>query len=81
MKNIKRGDLVQGLKPWNSFASLGIVITEPEFLEEYSWSKCRVFWYAPEHSGELIAKRIFVLEELTESIEKIRSFNVQQNRL
>jgi len=81
MKNIKRGDLVQGLKPWNSFASLGIVISEPELLEKNSWPKCWVFWYAPEPSSELTTKKVFVLEELTESIEKIRSFNVQQNRL
>lgn len=70
MREIKKGDLVFGLRPWNDFTRVGVVISEP--VTE-PLAKCRVFWYAPEPSEKLETKRVFVLEELTDSIEAVRS--------
>tara|TARA_B100000519_G_scaffold101200_1_gene87760 strand:- start:4264 stop:4512 length:249 start_codon:yes stop_codon:yes gene_type:complete len=81
MKEIKKGDLVTGVKPWNKFARLGVVISEP-ISTGYDSNKCRVFWYAPEPSAEFQTKKTFVLEELLCSIEKMEKedVSIQQDR-
>lgn len=71
MKEIRKGDLVQGLKPWNKFARLGVVISEP-LESSCDQDKYKIFWYAPDQSsGDLVVKRTFVLEELLGSIKKM----------
>ena len=76
MKNIRKGDLVIGIKPWNKFATLGVVISEPS-RSACDQDKCRVFWYAPEPSVEFrTTKGTFILEELLGSIEKVEKENV-----
>ena len=78
MHKIKKGDLVFGTRPWNNFARVGIVITDP--LESNS-GKCRVFWYAPDPAeNNLASKRIFFLDELTDSIERASLDDRTQDR-
>mgnify|MGYP000485259983 CR=1 FL=1 len=73
MKRIEKGDLVFGLKPWNKFAKLGVVISEPIITKMEPLVKHKVFWYAPEPSPDFETKRTFVLEELSDSIQRMES--------
>lgn len=78
MQKIRKGDLVFGTKPWNSFARVGIVISDPLASKR---GKCRVFWYAPDLAeNKLASKRIFFLDELADSIEKVKIDDRSQNR-
>lgn len=70
MKKIRKGDIVEGLRPWNSFARIGVVISEP-VLSTGEQEKCKVFWYAPDANTKLSTKRTFVLEELVDSIQRM----------
>ena len=68
MKKIRKGDIVFGLKPWNNFARIGVVITEP-CPSACEQDKCKVFWYAPEPGSHFATNKTFVLEELVGSIQ------------
>lgn len=79
---IKKGDLVAGIKPWNNFTRIGVVISEP-IPSSCDHPKCRVYWYAPEPGSKFAAgskfltSKTFVLEELVSSIEKMEKDSVR----
>jgi hypothetical protein len=74
MRDVNRGDLVLGHKPWNKFARVGIVLQCSNTKTPRRGNYYRVFWFVG--PGEKITtKNSFILEEVKTSFSVILGKN------